>query len=57
LSDRDSRESEDLGYWRKHPNLHGYIINTFAEGVVFFVMAALVYEGTCVPKLKIQSLS
>ena len=22
----------DLGYWRKHPNLHGYIINTYAEG-------------------------
>ena len=23
----------DLGYWRKHPNLHGYIVNTFAKGV------------------------
>lgn len=23
----------DLGYWRKHPNLHGYIIDTFAGGV------------------------
>jgi len=22
----------DLGYWRKHPNLHGYIINTFRDG-------------------------
>ena len=22
----------DLGYWRKHPNLHGYIVNTYAEG-------------------------
>lgn len=22
-----------LGYWRKHPNLHGYIVNTFAEGI------------------------
>jgi hypothetical protein len=21
-----------LGYWRKHPNLHGYIVNTFADG-------------------------
>lgn len=21
-----------LGYWRKHPNLHGYIVNTFANG-------------------------
>jgi len=23
----------DLGYWRKHPNLHGYIVQEFAEGV------------------------
>lgn len=23
----------DLGYWRKHPNLHGYIVQTFADGV------------------------
>jgi hypothetical protein len=23
----------DLGYWRKHPNLHGYIVNTFADGI------------------------
>jgi hypothetical protein len=22
-----------LGYWRKHPNLHGYIVQNFAEGV------------------------
>jgi hypothetical protein len=22
-----------LGYWRKHPNLHGYIVQTFAGGV------------------------
>jgi hypothetical protein len=22
----------DLGYWRKHPNLHGYIVETFADG-------------------------
>jgi len=22
-----------LGYWRKHPNLHGYIVTTFADGV------------------------
>lgn len=22
----------DLGYWRKHPNLHGYIVNSFAGG-------------------------
>jgi hypothetical protein len=23
----------ELGYWRKHPNLHGYIVRTFAGGV------------------------
>jgi hypothetical protein len=22
-----------LGYWRKHPDLHGYIVQTFADGV------------------------
>ena len=22
----------EIGYWRKHPNLHGYIVQTFAEG-------------------------
>ena len=22
----------DLGYWRKHPNLHGYIVQNFADG-------------------------
>ena len=22
----------ELGYWRKHPDLHGYIVNTFADG-------------------------
>lgn len=22
-----------LGYWRKHPNLHGFIVQTFAGGV------------------------
>lgn len=21
----------DLGYWRKHPNLHGFIVETFAD--------------------------
>ena len=26
-------ETLALGYWRKHPNLHGYIVNTFAEGI------------------------
>lgn len=23
----------ELGYWRKHPNLHGFIVQTFANGV------------------------
>jgi hypothetical protein len=23
----------EIGYWRKHPNLHGYIVETFANGV------------------------
>jgi hypothetical protein len=23
----------ELGYWRKHPNLHGYIVENFADGV------------------------
>lgn len=23
----------DLGYWRKHPNLHGFIVQSFAKGV------------------------
>lgn len=23
----------DLGYWRKHPDLHGYIVQEFADGV------------------------
>ena len=22
-----------LGYWRKHPNLHGYIVKNFADGL------------------------
>jgi len=22
----------DIGYWRKHANLHGYIVDTFADG-------------------------
>lgn len=24
-------EEYDLGYWRKHPNLHGYIVENFAD--------------------------
>jgi hypothetical protein len=27
-----STQKLDLGYWRKHPDLHGYIVNTFANG-------------------------
>jgi len=23
----------EIGYWRKHPNLHGYIVQSFASGV------------------------
>ena len=23
----------DMGYWRKHPDLHGYIVQTYADGV------------------------
>ncbi len=32
---RGDRKSElyDLGYWRKHPNLHGYVVQAFAAGV------------------------
>lgn len=26
-------ERYDLGYWRKHPNLHGYIVQEFADGI------------------------
>lgn len=25
-------EQYQLGYWRKHPNLHGHIVQTYAEG-------------------------
>ena len=24
----------DLGYWRKHPNLHGYLVQAFADELV-----------------------
>jgi hypothetical protein len=30
---RVSQVEVDLGYWRKHPDLHGYIVRTFANGV------------------------
>lgn len=26
-------ETYELGYWRKHPDLHGYIIERYADGV------------------------
>jgi hypothetical protein len=28
-----SRKILELGYWRKHPNLHGYIVKKYAHGV------------------------
>ena len=28
-----SLDGKEVGYWRKHPNLHGYIVSTFANGV------------------------
>jgi hypothetical protein len=32
--ERGQRQGEfyDLGYWRKHPDLHGYIVQAFANG-------------------------
>jgi|694.fasta_scaffold75220_7 hypothetical protein len=27
-----TKQTVELSYWRKHPNLHGYIVNTFAGG-------------------------
>jgi hypothetical protein len=30
---RKKAEIYELGYWRKHPNLHGYIVDNFADGV------------------------
>lgn len=24
---------KEIAYWRKHPNLHGYIVQNFADGV------------------------
>lgn len=29
---RVSSMDVELGYWRKHPNLHGYFVNEFAKG-------------------------
>lgn len=28
-----TRQELELGYWRKHPDLHGYIVENFADGV------------------------
>jgi hypothetical protein len=28
-----SYDGVEVGYWRKHPNLHGFIVNTFADGM------------------------
>ena len=28
-----STKTLEIGYWRKHPNLHGFIVNGFAAGV------------------------
>jgi hypothetical protein len=28
-----NNEEIELGYWRKHPDLHGYIVQNFAGGV------------------------
>lgn len=30
---RISEYELDLGYWRKHPNLHGYIVKNYGNGV------------------------
>ena len=29
-----SSKGYELGYWRKHPNLHGYIVKKYADGGV-----------------------
>lgn len=29
----DGDLTTELAYWRKHPNLHGYIVKKFADGV------------------------
>ena len=30
--DKPVMEQYQLGYWRKHPDLHGFIVQTFADG-------------------------
>lgn len=29
----NKNKEEEIGYWRKHPNLHGFIVNNFADGI------------------------
>ena len=29
----NDRDEKQIGYWRKHPNLHGYIVKQYAGGV------------------------
>jgi hypothetical protein len=29
----DEGTETKLGYWRKHPDLHGFIVETFADGI------------------------
>jgi hypothetical protein len=33
IEERDSYWNKQICYWRKHPDLHGYIVQTFAKGV------------------------
>ncbi|NDC83969.1 hypothetical protein EB093_09995 [bacterium] len=33
VDDKPVKQAEvEIGYWRKHPNLHGFIVDTFADG-------------------------
>lgn len=31
--DKINSMTVEIGYWRKHPNLHGYIVDQFADGI------------------------
>ena len=33
LYGEENGEQIELGYWRKHPNLHGFIVQTFANAL------------------------
>lgn len=33
LGGTNDRDTQEIGYWRKHPNLHGYIVKHYAGGV------------------------